>query len=153
MFLPWTSLVAHFTDRKSNYSPQPNLHEHTLFSEGPISVLASHQTSRPTSIPSFRGYFFLCGYISYYWCCLLGYPISFLLFSPTANLHHVQSILTSVLNSSRPFCLHTAVRAIFQNCKYFNLGFWLEYFSFKGYPNLSCFPVSTFPDMPWTANY
>ena len=154
MFLPWTSLVAHFTDRKSNYSPQPNLHEYMLFSEGPISV---HASIKPVGQPKkyLQGLCFLCGHIQLLLMLPFELPHLFLLFSPTAtNLHHVQSILTSVLNSSHPFCLHTAVRAIFQNCKYFNLGFpdW-NIFPLKATPNLSYFPFSTFPDMPWTANY
>ena len=154
MFLPWISLVAHFTDRKSNYSSPSKLHEYMLFSEGPISA---HASIKPVGQPRkyLCGLFFLCGHIQLLLILPFELPHLSLLFLPTAtNPHHEHSILTSVLNLSHPFCLHNAVRAIFQNCKNFNLGFpdW-NIFPLKATLNLSYFPFSTFPDMAWTANY
>lgn len=153
MFLPWVSLVAHFTDRKSNYS------YHQSFMNICYSLKAQSQHMPPSNLGQprkyLRGLFFLCGHIQLLLMLPFELPHLSLLFLPTAtNPHHEQSILTSVLNSSHPFCLHTAVRAIFENCKNFNLGFpdW-NIFPLKATFNLSSFPFSTFPDMAWTANY
>lgn len=55
-------------------------------------------------------------------------PLLSILTATSAEPHNLLSILTSVLNSSNPFSLYTAVRAIFQNSKYFTRVFLIQIF-------------------------